>query len=170
MGILDGDPKNEPMHYGEVFSTWNYVLMANGAIGKYQMLINHVGDDDLKDLLQETVKQGQEEVKKVSSLLKKNGVALPPSTPEPPEVNLEDIPVGAHFQDAAVSAATSADIGLGLVTCSQIMGQSIREDIAMMFGQFHLEKATLGAKFLRLNKEKGWLIPPPLHHHSSPED
>jgi hypothetical protein len=43
------------------------------------------------------------------------------------------------------------------------MGQSIREDIAAMFGQFHLSKATYGARLLRINKEKGWLIPPPLH-------
>lgn len=35
--------------------------------------------------------------------------------------------------------------------------------IALLFGQFHTAKAILGAKFLKLNKEKGWLIPPPLH-------
>jgi hypothetical protein len=38
----------------------------------------------------------------------------------------------------------------------------VREDIAMMFGQFHIQKTALGAKVLRLNKEKGWLVPPPL--------
>jgi hypothetical protein len=32
-----------------------------------------------------------------------------------------------------------------------------------MYGQFHAQKMALGAKVLRLNKEKGWLIPPPLH-------
>lgn len=47
------------------------------------------------------------------------------------------------------------------------MGEAIREDIAMMFGQFHVQKAALGAKALRLNKEKGWLVPPPLHHFKS---
>jgi len=30
-------------------------------------------------------------------------------------------------------------------------------------GQFHMAKAQLGAKLLRLNKNKGWLVPPPLH-------
>jgi hypothetical protein len=43
------------------------------------------------------------------------------------------------------------------------MGQSIREDIGMMFGQFHLKKAQFGVRVLHLNKEKGWLLPPPLH-------
>lgn len=34
----------------------------------------------------------------------------------------------------------------------------------MMFGQFHTQKASLGAKVLRLTKEKGWLVSPPLHY------
>lgn len=43
----------------------------------------------------------------------------------------------------------------------------IREDIAMMFGRFHMQKATFGAKLLRMNKEKGWLVPPPLHNYKA---
>ncbi|WP_200805886.1 hypothetical protein [Desulfonispora thiosulfatigenes] len=31
----------------------------------------------------------------------------------------------------------------------------------------NVQKASLGAKVLLLNKEKGWLIPPPLHHNKS---
>lgn len=61
----------------------------------------------------------------------------------------------------------SENIAAGLVACSTIIGQSIREDIAAMFGQFHVQKAALGVKALRLNKEKGWLIPPPLHHYKA---
>ncbi|MCY9444154.1 DUF3231 family protein, partial [Bacillus spizizenii] len=52
----------------------------------------------------------------------------------------------------------------------KIMGQSIREDIAMMFGQFHVSKAATGAKYLRLLKNKGWLIPPPLHLQQHQDD
>lgn len=37
----------------------------------------------------------------------------------------------------------------------------------MMFGQFQVQKAALGAKVLKLNKDKGWLIPPPLHHYKA---
>jgi len=55
------------------------------------------------------------------------------------------------------------NIAAGLVACSQLIGQSIREDIAAMFAQIHMQKVALGGKYLRLNKEKGWLIPPPLH-------
>ncbi|MGN7313526.1 DUF3231 family protein [Alkalicoccobacillus gibsonii] len=163
MGILSGNPQDEPMHYGEVFSTWNFVLMSNKAVAEAQVLLNHAGDKDLKKLLLESIELGQSEVEKVSTLLKENGIALPPAAPEPPKVELNDIPVGARFPDPDIALSASEKVSAGLVTCSAIMGQSIREDIAMMFGQFHMRKAALGAKYLKLVKEKGWLIPPPLH-------
>ena len=30
MGILSGNPQNEPLHYGEVFDIWSYLLAAQG--------------------------------------------------------------------------------------------------------------------------------------------
>ncbi len=165
MGILSGNPKEEPLHYGEVFDLWSSVLAGNAMISGYQTLINHAGDDDLKKLLAEAINLGKQETKQVEELLKENGIGLPPASPEPPEACLEDIPVGARVPDPAIAATLSADIAASLVLCSQVIGKSIREDVAMMFGQFHNQKAVLGAKVLRLNKEKGWLIPPPLHLH-----
>ena len=85
--------------------------------------------------------------------------------PERPKVKAEEIPVGARFSDMEISAAVSINVGQGLVSCSQVMGQCLREDIAMMFAKYHTERAMFGAKMLRLNKDKGWLIPPPLHQN-----
>ena len=163
MGILSGNPKDEPMHYGEVFSTWNFVMMSNKAIAEAQILCNHAGDKDLIKLLKDSIELGQAEVKKVSEVLLENGIAVPPSAAQPPTVDVNDIPVGAKLADPDIAASASEKIAAGLVTCSGIMGQSIREDIALMFGQFHNDKAALGAKFLQLIKDKGWMIPPPLH-------
>lgn len=134
-------------------------------ISGYQTLINHAGDDDLKKILAEAINLGKQETKQVEELLKENGIGLPPASPEPPAACLEDIPVGARVPDPAIAATLSADTAASLVLCSQVIGKSIREDVAMMYGQFHNQKAVLGAKVLRLNKEKGWLIPPPLHLH-----
>lgn len=167
MGILSGNPTDEPMHYGEVFSTWSYLLAAKGAIAGYQTQLNHAGDEDLKKLLEEAIQGGQHEVKQIETLLKANGIGLPPTPPERPDACEDDIPVGARFLDPEIAAMLSANTAAGLVACSTIMGQSIREDIAMMFGQFHVQKAAFGAKVLRLNKEKGWLVPPPLHHYKA---
>ncbi|MCM3690492.1 DUF3231 family protein [Neobacillus niacini] len=163
MGILSGNPKEEPLHYGEVFDLWSAVLVNNGKIAGYQTMLNHAGDEDLKKLLVEASELCQGENKQLEELLKENGIGLPPGQPEPPEACLEDIPVGARIIDPAIAAGLSADIAAGLVACSQAIGKSIREDIAMMNAQFHAQKVALGGKVLRLNKEKGWLIPPPLH-------
>lgn len=163
MGILSGNPKDEPMHYGEVFGTWSFLTITKGLIACHQTMLNHTGDKDLHKLLVEVIDQGKQEHDQLESLLKENNVGLPPSPPERPKANLEDIPVGARLQDPEISASVSIDINAGLVACSQMMGQCIREDIAQMFAQFHTNKAALGADFLRLNKEKGWLVPPPLH-------
>lgn len=163
MGILSGNPQDEPMHYGEVFGTWTYLIVSKGCLVSYQTFVNHVGDDDLKKLLEEAIQGIKTENQQVEELLKTNGIAPPPTPPERPVANLEDIPTGARFADPEISAALSMDLAKGLVACSTMMGQSIREDIAAMFGQFHINKALLGAKVLKLNKEKGWLVPPPLH-------
>lgn len=167
MGILSGNPKDEPMHYGEVFTTWSFLLTAKQSIAGYQTKINHAGDEDLQKLLEECIEQCEQETKLLEVLLMENGIGIPPSAPERPKACLEDIPVGARFMDPEIAAHLSASLGAGLVACSTIMAQCIREDIAMMFGQFHTQKATLAGKALRLNKEKGWLIPPPLHHHKA---
>lgn len=169
MGILSGNPKDEPMHYGEVFSTWSFLLACKQSIAGCQTKINHTGDEDLRRLLEECIQQCQQEEKQIEALLKENGVALPPAPPERPKACLEDIPVGARFQDPEIAAHLSVSLGSGLVACSGVIAQCIREDIAMMFGQFHTQKATIAAKALRLSKEKGWVIPPPLHH-SKAED
>lgn len=163
MGIMDGNPKNEPMHYGEVIGTWAYLGANNGLISGYELFINHAGDKDLIKLLQEAIKMMKNENDDLLKLLKVNGVTPPPSLPERPNADHEEIPVGARFSDPEISAAISINVGQGLVSCSEVMGQCLREDIAFMFGKYHTERALFGAKLLRLNKEKGWIIPPPLH-------
>ena len=30
MGILSGNPTDEPMHYGEVFGTWSFLTVGKG--------------------------------------------------------------------------------------------------------------------------------------------
>ena len=163
MGILSGNPKEEPLHYGEVFAIWTNLIVNNGLIAAYQTFYNHAGDEDLKQLLEECIRSMEEESKQIEKILKVNSVGLPPAPPARADARLKDIPVGARFNDPEISAALAMDSAAGLVACSKVMGESIREDIAMLYGQFHTAKAQIGAKILRLNKEKGWLVPPPLH-------
>ena len=152
------------MHYGEVFGIWTYLATIKGLLVQYQTLMNHTGDADLRRLLEDaTENMMKSEIGQIEKMLKENGIGLPPSPPERPKASLEEIPVGARFNDAEIAAAFAKDMSLGLISCSSIMGESIREDIALMFGQFHATKAQYGLRILRMNKEKGWLIHPPLH-------
>ncbi len=163
MGILSGNPQDEPLHYGEVFGTWSYLAVSKGGLVALQTFNNHAGDKDLKNLITTSIEEAKKEIQQLEDLLKTNGVALPPTAPDRPVATLEDIPVGARFNDPEISAAIALNLAAALVACSQMMGQSIREDIGTLFAQFHMQKAQLGAKFLKIEKEKGWLIPPPLH-------
>lgn len=163
MGILDGNPQNEPLHYGEVYTMWSHLLANHGAIAASQTYVNHIGDADLKKLAVEGIEGMKGENNQIEQILKANGVGLPPAPPERPSANLEEIPVGARFSDPEISAGLSKTTGEALVACSQAMAQCVREDIALMYGQFHMAKAQFGAKLLKLNKSKGWLVPPPLH-------
>ena len=162
MGIMDGNPKNEPMHYGEIIGSWAFVGANNGLISAYEAFVNHAGDQELKTLLEEAIHMMESEKKEIEKVLKNNGIVPPPSLPGRPKANAEEIPAGARFTDPEISAAVSINVGQGLVSCSEVMGQCLREDIAMMIGKYHVERALFGAKLLRLNKEKGWIIPPPL--------
>ncbi|MBC5635445.1 DUF3231 family protein [Ornithinibacillus sp. BX22] len=163
MGILSGNPQEEPMHYGEVFGAWTAVYAGKGMIASYQTLLNHAGDEDLKKLIQEAIDLGNQEMSDIEMLLKNNGIGLPPTPPERPKADLESIPTGARFMDNEIASKMSADVAAGLIAASEMIGQSVREDIATLFGTIHNQKAALGMKILRLNKEKGWLVPPPLH-------
>ncbi|WP_098743674.1 DUF3231 family protein [Paenibacillus sp. EZ-K15] len=162
MGILSGNPKNEPMHYGEIFSVWTASTLAKGMVSCYEAYLNHAGDKDLKKILNDLLDQAKLEIKECDELLTENGIAPAPVLPERPPVKLEDIPAGARFTDPEIAAKIAADTSLGLVSCSQVMGQSIREDIGALFAKYHLTKTALGLRILQMNKEKGWLIPPPL--------
>src|SRR5690625_7482414 len=114
-------------------------------------------------MVEDVIKPGIEENE---TLLIQNSVGLTVAPPERSDANREDIPVSAKIMDPEIAAAISKDIAQGLIADSTVIGQCIREDIAIMYGQFHMKKAQMGAKLLKMNKKKGWLIILPLHKTS----
>ena len=162
MGILSGNPKDEPMHYGEIFDVWMFSMKAKNVIACYQTFLNHAGDKDLHPFIIDMIEQAHLESKECDALLHENGILPAPSLPAKPKVKLEDIPAGARFTDPEIAAALSADLSVGLVTSSQIIAKCVREDIAALFAKYHAAKLALATRALRLNKQKGWLVPPPL--------
>ncbi|MFF2479764.1 DUF3231 family protein [Paenibacillus sp. NPDC058071] len=162
MGIFSDNPKDKPMHYGEISSVFMASTAAKGSISCYQAYLNHSGDKDLNKILEALVDQAKLESKELDALLINNGITPTPTMPERPTVKLEDIPAGARFTDPEIAIKIATDTSMSLVACSQAMAQSIREDIGALFAKYHLTKAAQGIKILEMLKDKGWLITPPL--------
>lgn len=164
MGILSGNPQKEPMHYGEVYGIFTQLSVAKAALDGYQVYCNHTGDKDLKAFIKDVINSSiKPSIKELEQLLIENDVAVPPTPAERPEVDIEQIPVGARFQDAQVAYAIARDIATGITAMSGLISQCIREDIALMLTQQSAKALKNGAALLQIMKEKGWLIPPPLH-------
>ncbi|MCC2684344.1 MAG: rane protein [Paenibacillaceae bacterium] len=162
MGVLSGNPKDEPLHYGEIFDLWSFSAKAKGCVSVYKAFQYHAGDEDLQELLADLVDQAQLEAKECDQILVRNDIAPSPYLPERPKAQLADIPVGARFTDPEICALIGADLAASITSCSQMIGKSIREDVAGLFGKYHNTKVAQGLKNLRLSKDKGWLVPPPL--------
>ena len=48
MGILSGNPQNEPLHYGKYLTFGVIFLLHRVQIASHQVFMNHTGDEDLK--------------------------------------------------------------------------------------------------------------------------
>ncbi len=70
MGILSGNPKDEPLHYGEVFSVWSGLVAGSSMIAGYQTFYNHAGDEDLKKIIEDIIDLCRDEVKQLEKNLK----------------------------------------------------------------------------------------------------
>ena len=163
MGILSGNPKDNPLHYGEVFSLWNSLSVTKAGVDIFQVYINHTGDKDLKKFLKQVIDNTMmPAIKDLEEILLQNDIAVPPTPAERPEADVEQIPVGARLQDVQIAYLVSADIAAGLASCGVAISQSIREDVGLLFAQFSAKKVKEGAALLELMKDKGWLVTPPL--------
>ncbi|MBB3111105.1 hypothetical protein FHS18_003173 [Paenibacillus phyllosphaerae] len=162
MGVLDGYPKDEPMHYGEIFNVWAFSAKKKGIRSVYQAYMYHAGDHELQRLVDNLHRQAETEVKECDTILLHNGFVPSPDLPERPPAQWDEIPVGARFTDHEIAALVAQDISTGLVLCSQIIGMSIRVDIAALFSKYYALHLASASAMLTLMKEKGWLPLPPL--------
>lgn len=156
--------KEEPFHTGEVYHLWNYLYHTKNLLVTMQVLINHTGDHDLKvyaeDLVESCLAQ---EGQQVESILKEAGIRLPPAPPDRPNVEVEDIPAGARFNDPEIASIIQKELMTERAASSLLLGVALREDIRSMFGDFHAQQEEYEQKLINIAKEKGWLVIPPIN-------
>lgn len=156
--------QEEPLHAGEVYYLWSYLHDMKCKLVTMQVFINHTGDHDLEAVLEDILENGYtQEEQQVDNLLKETGIRLPPAPPDRPNVEVQDIPAGARFNDPEIAMFVQKDLMHGRVMCSYITGISIRTDIRDLFSDFIAQKEEYEAKLLQLSKEKGWIVLPPLN-------
>ncbi len=164
MGVINNKPQDEPLHSGEVYNLWSYLYSMKGTLVTMQVFINHTGEHDLKVLLEDLVENSfTQEEQQVEALLKESGIRLPPAPPDRPNVEVQDIPAGARFNDPEVAILVQKELMAGRLLCSYITGIATREDLRSLFSEFGTQKEEYELKILKLMKEKGWMVSPPLN-------
>ncbi|MCX7922104.1 MAG: DUF3231 family protein [Clostridia bacterium] len=163
----NGELKEQPLNFGEVFSIWRYLVFVNGALVEYQTYLNHVGDKDLKAYLNEiTSGPIRYLIQEFEGILKTNGVALPAAPPEKPLCAMESIPEGARVSDKEIISAIFRNISFALMILSQIIPLCTHEDLKQVFSELFKLMKNYEELVLKMRKDKGWLLQPPLHYNN----
>ncbi|MCG3421012.1 DUF3231 family protein [Oceanobacillus jordanicus] len=164
MSKLNNSKEEEALHAGEVYNLWSYLYNTKCFCVTMQVLINHTGDNDLKVLLEDVLENGfTQEEQQVETLLKETGIRLPPAPPDRPNVETQDIPAGARFNDPEIAALVQKELIAGRMSSSYIIGISFQEKLRTMFEEFNTQKEEYELKLLTLTKEKGWIVYPPIN-------
>ncbi|WP_249871797.1 DUF3231 family protein [Oceanobacillus saliphilus] len=164
MGVLTNKEQEEPLHSGEVFNLWSYLSSTKGTLVTLQVLINHCGEHDLKTFLEDLLENVlTQEEQQVETLLKEAGIRLPPAPPDRPNVEVQDIPAGARFNDSEIAVLVQKELMAERILCSYITGIANREDLRTMFSEFGEQKEEYELKLLKITKDKGWMVSPPLN-------
>ena len=161
---MGNSEEQQPFHSGEVYHLWSYLHETKENLVTIQVLRNHTEDEDLKLLLDDVMENSyQDEEQQVETILKESGIRLPPAPPDRPNVELQDIPAGARFNDSEIARLIQKELTAGMQLCSYMMGISSQEDIASLFEEFHSLKAEHEWKLVKIIKEKGWYVSPPIN-------
>lgn len=156
--------EKQPFHSGEVYYLWDYLYQTKEFLVTLQILRNHTEDTELKLLLDDITENSFDtEEEQVEAILSESGIRLPPAPPNRPNVELKDVPAGARFNDPEIARLMQREITMGMLKCSHMIGLSASEDFKKLFEEFHAIKAEYDVKFLKILKEKGWYVSPPVN-------
>lgn len=154
----------DPFHSGEVYHLWNYLHQTKENIVTIQVARNHCEDKDLQLFLDDLLENSlTDEDQQIEAILKETGIRLPPAPPDKPNVEIQDIPAGARFNDPEIASLVQKELLTSQLQCSYMMGMSAQEDIKSLFEEFHSQKTEFELKLLNITKDKGWYTSPPIN-------
>ncbi|KAB2488315.1 DUF3231 family protein [Priestia endophytica] len=160
---VEHEQKN-PLHVGEVMSCWLYLALMDEATVYIQIGLNTTTDDDVKNMLQESLNQCETQGKRFKDFMKKEGVHLPPTSEQRPNSDPNEVPLGVKLTDDEIMNGLSIKTVAAITTCASSASQSIRNDVGALFTQCMLEKMKFGASLKELMGKRGWIKVPPYYY------
>jgi hypothetical protein len=161
---VDNEPKKH-LHTGEVTACWLYFTAMNEAIRYEQDGLHTTTDDELMEMLNDAVRTCGSQINKLEQFMLKEGIPLPVLLPSSkPESKPDAIPQGVKMTDDEIANGVSAKVALMILQCASAQAQSVRNDVGLLFVEFHTELLTFGTTLKTLMKKRGWLRVPPYYY------
>lgn len=153
--FMDGEKK--PLNFLEIGNLWLYLTICYQTLRIEELAYNTAQDKELKKYLLDAKKIHETAAEEISELLKREGVALPESTPEKPVVDTFDIPEGAKFNDEEIANLMSFNLLTGINFATRGMTEAIRADVGLIYFKVIIKKTVLGLSIKQLMEKHGWL-------------
>jgi Protein of unknown function (DUF3231) len=163
MKSLTAQDENQPLHVGEVMSCWIYLAGLELAKATVQAGINTTTDDELKAILEEDMKLGTSQRKRLHDFMIKEGITLPPAPEDMPVSEPNSIPPGVKLTDDVIANELSLKIISLIMRAAGAASESIRTDVGLLFIQFQTEKYAFAARLKHLMRKRGWIKVPPFY-------
>lgn len=157
---LDNEEKS-PLHVGEVMNCWTFLATIHEANIFLQIALNTTTDDELKEMLRDSMKGCEKHTKLMKDFLVNEGVPLPPLTEHKPNADSLNVPYGVKMTDDEIANGVSMKEVAAVMLCASGMTQAARDDVSKMFLRIFLEKATFNTSLKNMMKKRGWLKVPP---------
>lgn len=160
---MDNEPKS-PVHIGEAYACWMYVALMTEASTFMQMANNMTTDDELKEMLNDSIKQCEKHSKEITTFMRKEGIHLPNTSEPRPNSDPNSVPLGTKMTDEEIANGVSIKTVTAIVHCATSAAQSIRNDVGMMWIEFLNGKMLFGQSLKTMMRERGWIKVPPYYY------
>jgi len=157
---VDGEAK-PPLHIGEAYGCWLYTSTLHEEIPTLDIALNTTRDKDLTELIQESKKLGQSQLKQLEEFMVNAGIPLGITSETKPKSNSGDIPPGVMMSDYEIANYLSIKITANTLMCTTNMNQAIRADMGGLWLKLFGEKAQFGFKVKTVMRKRGWVKIPP---------
>lgn len=160
--FLDGDKK--PLNVMEVSNLWFFLLGTETTLRNQEIGYNLAQDEELKRIILDTKDNLHIPIRdELSNFLLREGVPLPPSTPEKPVGDFREIPEGAKLNDEELANLMSYNLASGVAYAARGLTESIRADVGLLFSKIIMKKTISGLQVKQYLEQKEWLRIPPYY-------